>query len=340
MTTLTLTIFPDFSARTKVEHDLKLCDLADLICRHTAPKKDALPWLKLARFGERRTSKGSLRHNANMLAISGIEADYDGEKEPFEYACDVLEKQGISSIVYTSPSYTEDAPRWRVLCPFSAEAELAKRDQHLGRLNGLFRGIFANESWILSQAYYFGRIGDNPSHQVKVIDGTPIDQQDDLDEIWRGKPGAAHGTATPTSRKDTREDAELICAVVTGDGLHVEMCTLATRFVGRRIPRDTVAELLRGLMISHPEGARDHRWYDRYHSIPELVESAVRKFVGGKREVARDAFRLLRRGLSHDAVLATLQARNKQCSDPLPDAAVAETAQWAAQQMVGSTHAV
>ena len=46
-------------------------------------RRNGLPWLKLAPFGDMRRAKGSLRHDANVLAITGVEADYDGGNMPF-----------------------------------------------------------------------------------------------------------------------------------------------------------------------------------------------------------------------------------------------------------------
>lgn len=80
-----------------------------------ADSKAELPLIKLARFGDDRTRKGSLRHNANMLAIEGVEGDYDGGKLSVERAAAKLRKAGLSAVIYTSPSHTPDKPRWRVL---------------------------------------------------------------------------------------------------------------------------------------------------------------------------------------------------------------------------------
>ena len=150
----------------------------------TARQKDKLKLLKLARFGDTRTPAGSLRSVANVIAVTGIEADYDGGSMSVDDAIALLHKQGIAAIVYTSPTHTETAPRWRVICPFSQEIPSAARRHMLGRLNGLFRGIFSHKSWTLSQSYYFGSVKHDPAHCVKVIDGVPIDDHDDLDTIW------------------------------------------------------------------------------------------------------------------------------------------------------------
>ena len=131
--------------------------LAELIRTTTAPEKARLPWLKLARFGNARSEKGSLRNDRNVIAVCGIEADYDGEKIMFAEAVEILQNAGVEAIVYTSPSHTDAAPRWRILCVFSCELSPDRRQHMLGRLNGLFRGVLAEESWTLSQDLRFRR---------------------------------------------------------------------------------------------------------------------------------------------------------------------------------------
>jgi len=70
-----VTFFEDWWAREKREENFTLARLGTLIAKTSGAKKDHLPWLKVARFGERRTQKGSLRHDANVTNIGGIEAD-------------------------------------------------------------------------------------------------------------------------------------------------------------------------------------------------------------------------------------------------------------------------
>ena len=94
-----------------------------------------------------------------MLAITGIEADYDGPTTTgpamtVDEAVRRLAEARIQAIVYTSPSHTDAAPRWRVLCSLSREYIPSERARFVGRLNGLLGGIFAGESFTLSQAYY------------------------------------------------------------------------------------------------------------------------------------------------------------------------------------------
>jgi hypothetical protein len=198
-TPVAFTFFPDFAATTKQEEALDLHEMAGRIASTNAPTKAALPWVKGAKFGDTKTplvqkpdgkwTGGSLRHNGNVLAITAIEGDYDGEIVSFAQACEILRTVGVRSLVYTSPSHCEDAPRWRVVCPLSAEYPPAHRDRFMARINGLFEGIFSTESWTLSQSFYFGAVNRNPSHHVEIIDGTPIDLLEELDAGAVGKPG-------------------------------------------------------------------------------------------------------------------------------------------------------
>ena len=249
---LTVTAFRNYAATSKTEAQTTVETLMERIRLTSAGRKDQLPWLKLARFGDLRTVKGSLRHDANVIAITGIEGDYDGGQFTFDEAVELLTKQGVFGIVYTSPSHTDAAPRWRALCPLSEQMPPGRRDAYMGRLNGLFRGIFAGESWTLSQAYYYGSVNRNPAHRVEVIEGHPIDAHDDLDTIWRGKTaanGRTNGAREPAASANcVTEDAELIRRILTGEGFHVELTALAARYVGRNIPPGTVVEMLRGLM--------------------------------------------------------------------------------------------
>jgi hypothetical protein len=213
---ITITFFPDAGAATKREQALDLTDLARRIEITTGPDKAHLPWLKCARFGDIRTDKASLRWDGNLLAITGIEGDYDGEEISFETACDVMRRGGVASIVYTSPSHTEDTPRWRVLCPLSEEYPPDCRDAFLARLNGLFGGIFSRESWTRSQSYYFGSVNSNPSHRVAVLAGKPIDQAVELDSIAINKPvkpeastRPVHPAADPSKITDKRVNGKI-----------------------------------------------------------------------------------------------------------------------------------
>ena len=188
-TKVVVSLFDDIAARTKVEKVLTLGDLADLIrsTNRNGPTVDeakaTLPWLKLAAFGNARTPKGSRRFDKNVLSISGAEIDYDREEMSFDDAVELLEKAGLGALIYTSPSFAAERPRWRILAPTSANLAPERRAALVARLNGVIRGGAAAESAKLSQSYYFGSTNNNPLHQVEIIEGEAIDELDELDLI-------------------------------------------------------------------------------------------------------------------------------------------------------------
>ena len=115
----------------------------------------------------------------------GIEGDYDGELLPVAQGVEILRLAGIESLVYTSPSYTDAKPRFRVLCPLSKPCSPQERIVYLARLNGVFGGIFANESFTLSQSYYFGSIANGHPMQCYSVAGAPIDTMPNLPSIGK-----------------------------------------------------------------------------------------------------------------------------------------------------------
>ncbi len=279
-----ITFFKSYSATVKDEADWSLEALARCIETVTAPQKADLPWLKLAKFGDIRTiPKNSLRHDANVLAVTGIEADYDGEEVSFSVAVEIATKAGILALIYTSPSHTEDAPRWRVLCPLSQEMPPDLRARMLGRLNGLYRGILAGESWTLSQSYYYGSIAANPSHRVKLIDGTPIDLHDDLDEIWLGKPHSnGNGQAQPFT-SGPADEAALLEQIATGASYHGSAMRLIGKWALAGLPLLDAKARIVDAMNAVPTALRDGRWSARAADLDRCIVD-----IYGK-EAAKDA---------------------------------------------------
>lgn len=196
---LTITFFQDEHASWKKEEVGTLRELAPIVRDTNGATKALLPWLKLAQFGDFR-KKTSLRNNANVVSISGVEADYDGESLTLRHAQQVLMQAGIAGIIYTSPSHEPHKPRWRILCPTSVTCPPSDRTRFLARVNGLFAGALADESFALSQSYYYGYITGRTGHQVILVEGRPIDMAPELDagaiaKIVREKPGP--GDAAP-----------------------------------------------------------------------------------------------------------------------------------------------
>jgi putative DNA primase/helicase len=205
------TFFRNKSATTLTARDMSLEELRDLILKTSAAAKPDLPWLKLATFGDKRSDKGSLRHDANVISISGIEADYDDEVMSFDEATEILEAARLSTLLYTSPSHSKDKPRLRVLCPTSRDLPPGERAKLVARLNGIFGGVFAPESFTLSQSYYFGSVKRNAAHRAVIVAGDCIDLRDDLDASAIGN--ALDNEHRP-NKKFVADDLEELAAAV------------------------------------------------------------------------------------------------------------------------------
>jgi hypothetical protein len=189
-----ITLFRSVSATNAEEHEVNALELAATIARNTFDRKEECPLLKTARYGERRSAKGSLRHDANVTAITGVIADYDGEELAFSQLVEQLRHAGLLSVAYTTPSHTKERPRWRVIAMFSRELPTSEWQRMMGRLAGLLSApngaeritVIADESWALSQPYYYGGVAGRP-FEIEVIDGRPIDLFGELDAGALGK---------------------------------------------------------------------------------------------------------------------------------------------------------
>lgn len=206
---LKVTRFPRQSASRKDDLTLSLRELAEVIKDEWAEYKGDLPWLKLARFGNTRSDKGSLRTNANMQAISGIELDYDdGDISPAR-ARAILSEVGIAALIFTTPSHMQPGKgnRWRILCPTSRDLDPIERERLVARINGLFDGAFDPASFTMSQSFYYGNVEDGTPVQTYLVDGGYIDHADDLDEVALGRDGKPYRERREREANDNHEGA-------------------------------------------------------------------------------------------------------------------------------------
>ena len=276
---IAVTFFSDHAANTTREETLAPGDLACRIAEMIAPEKARLPWLKLATFGTRRTDKNSLRHDGNVIAISGIELDYDGELVTFDDAIEIAEKAGLAAVVYTSPSHTDDKPRWRLLCPTSVDLPPQDRAHLVSRVNGLYCSIFAAESWTLSQAYYYGAVAANTqrAHRVEVVDGTPIDLLDELDRVARGKPNGSAGAGANGASGGPFGEEALAAEIISGRSYHTASVRLVGKWAQSGIPLLEAQRKLEVLFDQVFPPDRDRRWHDRRVDIPRIIRDIYGK---------------------------------------------------------------
>jgi len=274
---LSVTEFKGTSALEKIEQSFTETDLAEFIANPPeAASKEQCRLIKLGRFGDKRTKKGSLRSDKNLLAVSGAEGDYDGEQVPMQEAAGLCAQAGIRAMFYTSPSHTPEKPRWRVLVPFSKECQPSDRNRHLARLNGVLGGILSGESFTLSQTFYVGHV--NGSHYEHAdIQGDYIDQLSGLDarEVW---PDAAKARQNDKPEFEGDKLPALIHQAMSGENYHEALNRIAASYVKRGMKRDDVIAVLRAMMLSHRTDNID-RWQARYDDIPRAVDSAIEKFA-------------------------------------------------------------
>jgi Protein of unknown function (DUF3987)/Primase C terminal 2 (PriCT-2) len=218
----TVTFFPDKYAATKTVESMTLNELRNRIESTNKPNKEALPFQKLATFGDRRSENNCLRHDLNVVSINGIEGDYDAEQMTLDAAVAIAQKAKLYALLYTSASYSDATPRWRILVPTSRPLPPSERTKLMARVNGLYGGMLASESFTLSQSYYFGSVGNNPLHRAVVVYGDEyIDLRDDLDAtaILPASKANGSGEHIPNLELEAtyREEAAAALAVIPND---------------------------------------------------------------------------------------------------------------------------
>lgn len=253
--------------------------------------KKTLPLLKLAKFGNLKTNRGSLRHNANIQVLYGIEGDYDGGEVSMQDAAARLAALGVRCALYASPSWTPEHPRWRVLAPFSAPVTVGQvmvRERMMARLNGALGGILAGESFTASQAFYFGYVEGGhrePYIRVKEEGGWFIDQLAELDKNAKGRPsrlvtGEAQGRVVVDDSLFAERVAEL--GRLLGDGERRDL--FRSYLSAKSRAGASVAEMmamLRGVVDQYSDPAHPVDW----KNLREIAEDFYERDRGVRAEV-------------------------------------------------------
>tara|TARA_R110002074_G_scaffold401198_1_gene598526 strand:+ start:4207 stop:6576 length:2370 start_codon:yes stop_codon:yes gene_type:complete len=209
-----------------------------------AKVKDDCKLIKLATFGDVRTDKHCLRHNANVVEITGIEGDYDSEEMTPEHAVELLEQHQLKAAIAPTFSARSDAPRWRVLTPLSAAITPEERLRYIEALNGMLGGVLASESATLSQSYYVG-VPEGANYNVLHTfddpeEGYTLDELDKLDGIDQHR----HPLTTKKQKEngeagsfsDAFDDSDIndwMAAICSGDEVHPNVVRAAGRLVAK-----------------------------------------------------------------------------------------------------------
>jgi hypothetical protein len=310
------TFLQDKSGSSLTGRDVTLPELQGMILAAKAGTKDDLPWLKGARFGDKASPKGSLRHDKNVLGFDAIELDYDKMVMSFDEAITTLRAMNVRALIYTTPTHTNEAPRLRVLLPVSRhDNPLDTRAKLVARVNGRFGGIFAGESFTLSQGYYYGLAVDNPApdHRCEVIDGRFVDLCDELLKFQEAgaktkkertqKPKAKTGDGKTKKTKgeggSTRDAKfeEHLKSMGDGEGLlgfNNPLTAAASSYAyhhGNAFDREALKARFREAINAAPKGAaRKATDIERYLSdeyLDSIIASAIEKYGTEQNDVER-----------------------------------------------------
>lgn len=216
-----LTRFPNVGAKKQKLLKITLPELEALIAETTAANKAALPMLSGLTWGDLRSEKWSLKHRPNAGAVHAIFIDYDAGKITPEDAVERLKALGLVSLVYTSPSHgmPGKGKRWRLVLPLR---EPTHPDEYAGlvaRVNGVFGGALADESFRITQAYFFGSVKGQPPAQTFLSEGSRfIDEATELDAQALGpsRPPSDLLTETPQEAVDQSEIPEALSRALNG----------------------------------------------------------------------------------------------------------------------------
>lgn len=221
-----------------------------------AAKKDQCQLIKLARFGDTRSNKGALRHDANVIEVTGIEGDYDSEAVTPARAIELLEAHQLRAAIAPTFSSTPEGPRWRVLTPLANPIPPADRLRYVEILNGMLGGILATESGTLSQSYYVGVPEGAGAVMLHTFDdpveGHTLDELEvfeDLDSLRvpvNGS-GKAKKPGTEIEAADVTGFDDWVNELCTGDSVHPSAVRIAASLVAKGWRDDDIRLLFTGL---------------------------------------------------------------------------------------------
>jgi hypothetical protein len=255
---LKITRFDDVFAKKATLSEISWNDLCNQVENpQVYYQKKSMPLIKMATFGDIRTDQDSLRHDSNLLKVYGIEGDYDAEQVPMAEAAKLLEKRGITAVLFTSPSATPQKPRYRILAPFSRAYEPEERNHFAGLLNAALGGILATESFTLSQSFYYGKA--NTYYEVIRVEGEPIDFKDGQWEPAFPAPRQINSNGQKAPIQDRIETA--IQSIYNNDAYYQPALSLTALYFNSGMSREASKATVKAIMSQHPNPNKDIKKY-------------------------------------------------------------------------------
>lgn len=210
-----VTFFPNERGQKKTDARMSLRQMEAEIKATLAADKADLPFLKMAAFGKKRSPlrpKGdgtmtgnSLRHDANVVAVSGVEVDLDNcPFNPLQVR-HRLRNARLAHLLATSPSHglPGKGNRVRAFFPFGEELAPGERERMVARVNGVLGGALDDTSFNLSQSFFFGGINGRPAVKTWLSDGRYLETASDLDAGAIGRRGRAKAGKTESTGEKT-----------------------------------------------------------------------------------------------------------------------------------------
>jgi len=258
--------------------------------------KDDQRLLKLAKFGDSLSPHKSIRHDDNVIEVHGIEIDYDGGLVAASEVIQTLQSHKVEALAYTTVSHTADNPRWRLLVPLQTPIVgdrndiKEKRSYYCTAVNSLIGGIAENESFTLSQAYFFGRLSGNMPPETYRSYGQRIDETVDVP-----KPTNSHsigvngaGTDSPPAVRVKGSAIEDIEQIASGEHIRNPLLRLTGRYSSMGVPPEETKILVSALLEKHKPAWEGHLelWHEMFSKVGRMTDSASDKF--GPKEQVRD----------------------------------------------------
>jgi hypothetical protein len=122
----------------------------------------------------------------------------------------------------------------------------------LARLNGALGGVIDDESFTLSQSYYYGHLYECAEFRVEITEGEPLDLCDHLDRIAIGKSARHQNSGNGPDPQWQRGDAsEFRRRIVSGESLHPSVASYVGQLAHDGVPKHGAIDSINLLFDEH-----------------------------------------------------------------------------------------